>query len=420
MDMRRYKSRLHRAFRSASHDGGNVMTIFALALPLAVGAGALSVETSFEYITQTRLQVAADAAAYAGALDNRASLTLSQIAANASSVATSNGWLSASGTIQVNNPPTSGPNQNATAVEVKLSQNVPRFFTAVFSSAPVVVHARAVAIYRTAADACILALNQTASQAVNIQGNTNVNLVGCDVMSNSIANDAIHVWGSAKLSTDCAVSAGGVSNSGGLTLTGATCPSAITQAPRAHDPFAGLPIPSPGPTRNIPNGNGNGSVQQLQPGNYANGMNLRNDANLAPGVYYVSGGDFSIASNVNVTGSGVTIYLDKSSSVSIQGTSHVDLSAQQSGAYSGILFFGDPSATSGTNIFNGDGSSLLTGDLYFPTQQVSYRGNFSGKNGCMQIVADTVQWTGSTTIAVDCTGQGMTHIAARQAVKLVE
>ena len=393
------------------------MIIFALALPLVVGAGALSVETSFEYITQTRLQVAADAAAYAGALDNRAGLGLSQIAANASSVAKSNGWSSASGTILVNNPPTSGPNQDATAVEVKLSQNVPRFFTAVFSSAPIVVHARAVAIYRTAADACILALNQTASQAVNVQGNTNVNLVGCDVMSNSIANDAINVQGSAKISTDCVVSAGGVSNSGGLTLTGATCPSAITQAPRARDPFAGLPIPSQGPNRSIPNKNG---TIELSPGNYSHGMSLQGDFILDPGVYYVSGGDFSINANANVVGDGVTIFVQNGSSVSMMGNAHVALSAPTSGTYSGILFFGDPGATGGLNKFNGDGTSLLTGDLYFPTQQVTYQGNFSGKNGCVQVVADTVQWTGNATIAVDCSAQGMAKIPARQAVKLVE
>ncbi len=389
--------------------------IFALALPIVVGAGALGVETSFEYITQTRLQVAADAAAYAGALDNRAGLTPSEISANAASVANSNGWSSSTGTIQVNTPPTSGANQNATAVEVKLSQNVPRFFTAVFDSNALVVHARAVAIYRTASNACILALDKTASQSVNLQGNTNVNLVGCDVMSNSIANDAVHIWGSARLSSDCVMSAGGVSINGGLTLTG--CPSAITQAPRAHDPFSGLPTPSPGPSRNVPNGKG---PYNLQPGNYASGMDLKNDATLAPGVYYVSGGDFKVGSNVNVTGSGVTIFLQSGSSVVMTGTSTVNLSAPTSGTYSGILFFGDRTAAGGSNTFNGNSSSKLTGDLYFPTESVSYLGNFSGINGCTQIVADTVQWTGSTTIAVDCSAQGMSAIPARQAVKLVE
>jgi len=302
---------------------------------------------------------------------------------------------------------------------VVLTQNVPRFFTAVFTPKPLTTRARAVAIYRTAADACILALNKTASQSVNVQGNTHVNLVGCDVMSNSIASDAVNVWGSSTISSDCVVSAGGVANNGGLTLTGTDCHSPITQAPRAHDPFDTLPTPSPGQTRNIPNGNNKNGLN-LSPGSYANGMDLQGVVNLAPGTYYVSGGNFNVNANASVTGSGVTIFLQSGSTVSVNGNSHMNLSAPTSGTYSGILFFGDRNAASGSNTFNGDGSSQLTGDLYFPTQAVNYKGNFSGQNGCMQIVADTVLWTGSTTIAVDCSAYGMSAIPARQAVKLVE
>jgi hypothetical protein len=392
--------------------------MFALAMPLVVGAGALGVETNYQYIQQTHLQVAADAAAYAGALDNRASAPSDVIAADASAIATSNGWSSTIGTIQVRTPPTSGPNQVPAATEVVLSQKVPRFFTAYFNRQPMVIHARAVAIYRTAADACILALNKTASAAVNIHGNTTVTLVGCDVMSNSIASDALNIWGSAALSTDCAESAGGYTNSGGLTLTGTDCPSVVTQAPRAHDPFAGLAIPPTGPTRTLPTMNTNTNVT-LQPGYYPSGMALKGTVTLSgPGVYYVSGGDFNIGANASVTGSDVTIYTDSGYHVSMQGNSHVSLAAPQSGTYSGILFFGNPLG-SGTNVFDGDSSSSLTGNLYFPSQAVTYQGNYSGVNGCTHVVADTVQWTGSATVSTHCP-PGTPNIAARQSIKVVE
>jgi hypothetical protein len=105
----------------------------------------------------------------------------------------------------------------------------------------------------------------------------------------------------------------------------------------------------------------------------------------------------------------------------MNGTADVSLSAPTSGTYSGILFFGDRADTSGTsNTFNGDATSRLTGDLYFPSQPVSYQGNFSGTNGCTQIIADTVQWTGNATVGVNCSAQGMQNIPARLAVKLVE
>ena len=187
-------------------------------------------------------------------------------------------------------------------------------------------------------------------------------------------------------------------------------------APRARDPFDSLPTPAPGTPRSIPK---SGSMT-LNPGSYSSGMDLKGNVTLNPGVYYVSGGDFTVRSTATVTGSGVTIYLVSGSTVSINGSAHVDIAAPTSGVYSGILFFGDRTATSGSNTFNGDASSRLTGDIYFPTQSVSYLGNFSGMDGCTQIIADTVQWTGNATIGVNCTAHGMTTIPARQAVKVVE
>jgi hypothetical protein len=319
--------------------------------------------------------------------------------------------------LTLHSPPASGANQTPTAVEVLLTQNEPRFFSAYFVKTPLVARARSVAVYNTAASACILALNKTAGGAVQIQGNSAVKLTNCDVMANSVANDAVNVWGSASLETDCVASAGGVTSHGGLKLMG--CNSPFTQAPRARDPFAGLAVPAHGPNRNIPNGNGK-STTNLSPGYYNNGMDLSGSVSLAPGTYFVTGGDFRVNANANVSGSGVTIFLAAGSQVTMNGNASVTMSAPLSGTYSGILFYGDPNATSGSNIFNGDATSSMTGDIYFPTQAVSYQGNFSGTNGCTQVIADTVQWTGSTTISVNCSAFGMNQIPARQAVKLVE
>ena len=392
--------------------------VFALSMPLLMGGAGLVAETSFDYFQKNHLQAAADAAAYAGALEDRAGSSAATIAAAANAQATSNGWSSSSGSITVNSPPASGANLTPNAVEVLLTMNAPRFFSAVFSSQPITVRARAVALAQTAANACILALDKTAGGAVQVQGNSTLNLTGCDVMSNSVASNAVNVWGSAKLMADCVMSAGGITNKAGLTLTG--CLAGITQAPRVADPFAALPAPSPGQNRSIPNGNGNKGTTTLQPGSYSNGMSLSGTVVLSPGTYYVSGGNFTVNANANVSGSGVTIYLVAGSQVSMNGNASVTLAAPTSGTYSGILFFGDRTAAGGSNTFNGDASSGFTGDLYFPTQQVSYLGNFSGTNGCTQIVADQVQWSGNATVAVNCSSYGMAAIPGRQAVTLVE
>lgn len=402
------------AFRAAR--SGNVAIIFALGMPVIAAGAAFSAETSYQYYKHQRLQAAADAAAFAGALQLMGGSSVSSVQGAASAAATSNGWLSASGTIQVNTPPTSGANQVSQAVEVILTQTEPRFFTAILTSTPVVLHRRAVALYQVASNACVVALSKSASRAVDVTGNASMNLAGCDVASNSTAADALHVWGSGALKADCAVAVGGIANNGGLNLS--TCPGGMSGARDVEDPYEDLATPTPqGPCISTSSYNG----ASLTPGYYCNGLSLKGSDTLAPGVYYVAGGDFDVNGNATVTGSGVTIYLSGASRVTINGTASVQLSAPTSGTYSGILFFGDRSSTGGSsNKFNGDGSSSLTGNLYFPTQAVAYNGNYSGTNGCTYVVADTVSWSGSANFSVDCTAQGMQKIPSRDVVKLVE
>ena len=68
--------------------------------------------------------------------------------------------------------------------------------------------------------------------------------------------------------------------------------------------------------------------------------------------------------------------------------------------------------------FNGTADSSLTGTLYFPSQTVAYKGNFSGQSGCTQVVAGIVQWTGNASVNVDCTSLGMQPVPAVSVVKL--
>lgn len=385
-------------------------------MPVVAAGAAFAAETSYQFYKHQRLQAAADAAAFAGALELLGGSGTTAVQSAASTAATSNGWLSASGTIQVNTPPTSGPNTTNKAVEVILTQTEPRFFTAVLTSTPVVLHRRAVALYQVSSNACIVALSKTASRAVDVTGNAAMNLSGCDVASNSTAADALHVWGSGNMTADCAETAGGIANNGGMTLS--QCPGGMANAPSVADPYKDLETPSPqGPCNTQSSYNG----AALTAGYYCNGLSLKGNDTLAPGVYYVGGSGFSIGANAFVAGTGVTIYLTGGARVSMQGNSTVRLTAPTSGTYSGILFFGDRSSSGGaTNLFNGDSTSKLTGNLYFPTQAVAYNGNFSGANGCTYVIGDTVSWSGSATFDVDCTAEGMAKIPSRNAVKLVE
>ena len=390
---------------------GNVAIIFAITLPILMGAAGLGVETSYWYFRSLQLQSSADAAAFAGELEKLAGSDFDTIEATAQESAVSNGFEVATGEIEVSTPPSSGPNTAQNAVEVILEQTLPRYFTAMFSDEPLALKARAVARGTVASKACLLALNPSASKAVLFAGSTDLKLTACAVMSNSTAADAVKVQGSAKVAVSCLISAGGIDLGGTLTTT---CASQLTHVLPASDPFASLPTPAAtSPCKST-------SGSPLQPGTYCSGLTLKNTVALNAGVYVIQGGDLKVNANAIVTGTGVTIYLDCGSKVSMNGTAKVQLSAPTTGAYSGILFYGDRACTSGSNTFNGTADSLLTGALYFAQQDVNYLGNFSGAGGCSQVVAGTIQWSGSSTIKQDCTSLGMAEIPANQSVQLVE
>ncbi|TPI70740.1 hypothetical protein FJ420_06165 [Mesorhizobium sp. B3-1-3] len=392
--------------------GGNVATIFALTLPVVIGGAGLGVETSYWYYSSLKLQAIADAAAYAGALEKIAGSDTATITAAATTSAASNGL--GGGTIVVNTPPASGPNTAKKAVEVILNQNLDRMFTSIFTQTKVPERARAVALITDASKACDIALSLTASQALLFSGNTNAKKIGCVDMANSNASDAIKIQGSAAVQTDCLITVGGMVLNNPPTMV---CKSPITQALPAADPFASLPAPATSnPCQKI---NGNKTTQTIQPGTYCSGMNLNGNITLSPGVYVVQG-DLKINAGAVIQGSDVTIFMAGSNTVSMNGNATVTLAAPTTGTYSGVLFYGDRTGTAAQSTFNGNATSLLTGAIYFPRQQVNYLGNFSGKNGCTQVVADTIQWSGNSTINQDCSSLGMKDIPATQSVAVVE
>lgn len=391
---------------------GNVVVIFALTLPILIGASGLGVETSYWYYRSRQLQSAADVAAYAAVLESLSRSTASKAESAAYDVASRNGFDPVTGSIAVNSPPESGAYQLASASEVILRQSVDRYFTSLFSNESIVLSARAVAKSDIVSKACILALSRSASKAALFAGNSSVTLNGCVVMSNSKAPDALKVQGSAQVEASCLISAGGAELSSGASMT--SCSKPILHAQAAADPFRDLPTPkATSPCKNS-------KASTLQPGTYCSGLTVSGTKTLAAGTYVIEGGDFKANANSIVTGQDVTIYLKCGAQVSINGTATVQLEAPTTGEYAGVLFYGDRTCDGGSNTFNGNANSVLTGAIYFAKQEVKYLGNFSGHGGCSQIVAGTVEWSGNTSLAQDCSSLGMREIAANQQVRLVE
>ncbi|MGZ6010203.1 MAG: pilus assembly protein TadG-related protein [Caulobacteraceae bacterium] len=393
---------------------GNVALLFALLTPMAIGGAGLATEVGVWYHRRLELQSAADAAAYAAAVDLRSGATKDAFTAEALAAAQASGYDDTQGTLAVNWPPTSGTHQTSQAIEVLISENVPRFFSSIFINTPLIEHTRSVTTFQTASNACVLALDPSASGAAMFSGSSSVTLTGCSVMANSLSSSAVLSQGSASLQTDCIISVGGVSLTAGVSET--VCSTPITQAPPVADPFAGIASPTASGSCQSTSGN------SLSPGTYCGGLDLKGNVTLQPGVYYLQG-NLTINANANVIGNGVTIYMSGSNSVTMNGNASVNLSAPTSGAYSGMLFMGDRTCTTCSAVsekLNGTADSTMTGAIYFPAQNVNYIGNFAGANGCTQVVADTVTWNGHTHLAANCTGYGMRNLQAYEAVRFVE
>jgi hypothetical protein len=172
-----------------------------------------------------------------------------------------------------------------------------------------------------------------------------------------------------------------------------------------------------------------GSTQTLSPGCYK-GINIKGTATLSPGTYYIDGSSFSVGSQANLSGSGVTIVLTSSTAASdassiatlnMNGGATVQLTASTSGTYTGILFYQDRRALdSGANTINGNAGSKFQGAFYFPSQELDFSGTSGMTTDCLQLVALRLTFTGNTSVSNQCpVGSGSSAFIGAQ-VRLVE
>jgi Flp pilus assembly protein TadG len=421
---------------------GGTALFFALAAPVVIGAAGIGVETGMWYMTRRHAQTAADAAAVAGAMQLlRGQSTAMTTAAVADSAR--NGFPNTSpNTVTVNRPPASGSYAASTqSVEAIVSRQVNRLFSSLFMNTGPTIRARAVATVQSNGDACILALDGTASGAVTNSGTTYVNSANCIVAANSNNSSAITAGGNSTMIAETLWTAGGYSQSNNATLT-------LTDTPHTNmwaltDPYAGLTVPSTGSmgtqySTNATNRTNSNTTHTYNPGRYTSkDMIIQGTATFNPGVYYLDGTNLTIDAQAIVrcscsgTGQGVTFVFTNSSggasgSVTINGGADVQLQAPSSpGAlYEGVLFYQDRNTPTSTqdSKFNGGANMILAGALYFPSTAINFSGNNNGSTGsrCVEIIARTITFTGTSTIdASGCSAYG-TRTVSVTSVRLVE
>lgn len=246
--------------------------------------------------------------------------------------------------------------------------------------------------------ACILALNETASSAIKIQGSTEVSMAHCVLAANSSAEGAISRGGAAKISAECVTTVGTVSGFD-TSLADLECQAPLERRWRSTNPVKDVTIPS---YTSCQKAVGTGKEKSLKPGTYC-GERISGEVVLEPGTYILRGGSISLNGNGSLLAPGVTLFLLDDATMSIGANQVVQLSPPTSGPYEGISVYQELGNTNALQILGTSGSTI-SGIIYAPSAHVQFAGNATADAApeCLRIIADTIEMTGNSTIESDC------------------
>ncbi|MFK7944125.1 MAG: pilus assembly protein TadG-related protein [Paracoccaceae bacterium] len=408
---------------------GGVAAVVAILSPVMIGGMGLGAETGYWYLTARKLQNAADVAAHGTALRANQGDQEAALQGMADYIVGESDVNMNQTSVTVNQPPLSGAYvEDGNAIEIVVTQTVPRMFSAIYEAAPLDLSARAVATALSGGQGCILALSPDVQGAITITGSSNINLIQCDFISNAtgVAFD-MSGHGGATIA-GCVQTTGSATTTGGLIVT---CPELRQNRAPVADPFAGVPEPaSTGACQdsNVGQNNQTTSVTPVEPHasgmpsmRFCNGLNLSGTVNLDPGIYLIEGGDFRINANASVTGTGVVFYMADDVEIRFNGTAAVIATAPTTGTYAGILFFGSRDATSASHQISGTAGTAFNGAVYTPSAHLDYSGNNStGFTNCTQIVANTIEFSGNGTMMMHCLFPPAQTIQVASSVSVVE
>jgi hypothetical protein len=386
-----------------------------------VGVLAVVIDGGMLMSERRQSQSVADAAALAAAYSLYNNYSTNQgadpngaAAKEARSIASDNGFANDGtiSTVTVNIPPTSGSFKSTSGyAEVIVQYGQSRYFSSMWDSGLMSVTARSVArgIANTSSPA-ILLLDPTMSKALNMTANGNVNVTGGSIVIDSNNSQAGFLTGSGNAVATNINIYGNYSTSASGKLVG----TVKTGVSPTADPLSSLAVPDPTTLTLRSSSNykiSSSGTYTLQPGLYTGGISVSaptGTITLSSGLYYMQGGGFQLSGNINITGSGVTIYnapVHNSETVSLTSGGSVTLSAPTSGTYKGITIFQARSATAQVSI-TGNGSMNLTGTIYAAGGNLNLTSNGSSNTIGSQIITDSLTVTGNGSVNVNYPSSG--------------
>lgn len=420
-----------------SNRRGTVAFATVVALVPLIGAVAIGGEAATWYVTKQEAQIAADAAAYSGALKLACQLGAScldgqTVDYRAKQFAAQNAFCNSGDTAYPGSRCNSLPSGIARSVQIAslsgnrvqatVIQTQPAYLATLLGLTTVNIGATAIAQVTFVANPCVVSL----SDPLVLQGSANVNTAGCGLASNNTSSNSIDLTGNGISVSNL----GSISGAGGCAETGGTprCTQTITYAPMVPNPLSGLDTPM-GSLRAADFADGKCPSTGSNPPPvaytattrcYNDNFTFKNTTYPAlNGVYFFSGLTIQSATitgtatfiltppkflnsgdtgaTLKVTGN-PTITLNALSTVS---TTQVPIKLQSVVNLMKELLLYDPETTASNKsvTVSGNSGSYFNGIVYAPNATVTYTGS-AVSGGCNMLIAKGVQLSGSSTFDI--------------------
>lgn len=417
------------------NERGNALIIVGASLPLIMGAAGLASDTIQWALWKRELQRAADSAAMAGVY----AVAVSANVNNAVTADLTHNNHVADFTVDTDiehSPLAGGYTADVNAVRVLLAAQKELGFSSLFMTVAPTIRATATATIVPTGDYCVVSLVNNASTGISVGGTADVNL-GCGMITNSTSMDAAIAFGSSTVDASPIAAVGGIDANDNWADDVQLLPFTLAQA----DPFANVNPPTPSGCSNFPNNNPNTVIDYsnatLNPAHaagqtvcYSSDMDIKGDVTLGAATYVMDAASVKMTNTgAKLRCNGCTIILTSSTASTNPGSiGTVDLSggtanltAPDTGTYAGISIYQDRRAVTGaTNKINGNSASSFQGAFYFPKQQLEFTGTSGVDFTCVQMVAWTVKFSGTSQVSNNCPTGSASQSFVGRSVRLVE
>jgi Putative Flp pilus-assembly TadE/G-like len=437
--------------RLAADQRGVAGIVTAIAATVLLGFCGLAIDVVMWQVNQRSMQGAADQAALAAVTAYRnagetgplGDSATAKNGAYATAHANTSNWPGPAPTITVaayNNGTTctsSGALPTGDGcLQVTITQQQPRFFTAIFSTEAVNASASAVGtcsgcgngsftLKSTGGDPCVMALDASGSGIgtdirgdVSLSGGAIVSVNKCNLYNNSpftdatVVNNNSRVEGcdSSMITTTCSsrmfLTQSNNPNGSCVPTATTSCPidiPVVTSTAPAPDPYGNLvPPTASSPCLNVPN-----PPTNVPSGTYCGGNQFQNQTiTFATGATIVIIGGLDLHSGATIlNGSGVSLYVQSDGTSSqqsnINASTQINITAPTSGPYQGVaLWFGGSSGVT----YAGSNGAAFQGAIYAPTANVKFAGSAGSASTCTRLVAGSITFTGGATANFDNSG----------------